>query len=148
MSLPAGRHPLAELLAPGRFIDNDTTLGSLQAAGGRAPAAAAPGVGGGGGSGGGSRMLLITGPNASGKSVYMKQVGVRVLAQGHVCTQHTTMDTRLVCACVGWRPTPRSSMCMHPMLPHEPFACPENTPRWRCWCSWRTLAALCRRAQR
>jgi DNA mismatch repair ATPase MutS len=69
----AGRHPLCELLAPGRFIDNDTQLGALSgAAAADTPAAAA--AGGIDGSDPGPRMLLITGPNASGKSVYMKQV--------------------------------------------------------------------------
>lgn len=87
----AGRHPLCELLAPGRFIDNDTTLGNSstpaepsdsQLDGHTAAAAAAAGHSGGGG-GGNSRMLLITGPNASGKSVYMKQVGS---GMGQMCS--------------------------------------------------------------
>lgn len=61
----AGRHPLCELLVPGTFIDNDTTLGALAAAGADSSIRALH-----------PRMLLITGPNASGKSVYMKQVCV------------------------------------------------------------------------
>lgn len=93
-SLHAGRHPLTELLAQGVFIPNNTCLGDVtkhldsssslqqqeiqqQHAQGAADldtimaqaVAAAP------------RMLLITGPNASGKSVYMKQV--RGGALGH-----------------------------------------------------------------
>lgn len=85
----AGRHPLCELLAPGRFINNDTTLGNSSTPAessdsqldGHTAAAAAGHSGGGGG--GNSRMLLITGPNASGKSVYMKQVGS---GMGQMCS--------------------------------------------------------------
>jgi DNA mismatch repair ATPase MutS len=47
----AGRHPLAELLTDGQYIPNDTLL----------PAD-------------GNRVHVITGPNASGKSCYIKQV--------------------------------------------------------------------------
>jgi hypothetical protein len=73
---PPGRHPLAELLAPGRFIDNDTHLGASPAAAAAAPAGDDGGPGGeaAAGTSASPRMLLLTGPNASGKSVYMKQV--------------------------------------------------------------------------
>lgn len=71
-----GRHPLTELLTDGRFIPNDTRLGLPAAAAvdGHAddqqPEAAGQC---------GPRMVLITGPNASGKSIYMKQVATLLL---------------------------------------------------------------------
>jgi hypothetical protein len=49
--LPAGRHPLAELLVEGSYIPNDTTMAQ-----------------------GKPSVHVITGPNASGKSCYTKQV--------------------------------------------------------------------------
>lgn len=51
----AGRHPLAELLVEGSYIPNDTTMGPGQPS-----------------------VHVITGPNASGKSCYTKQVGGKV----------------------------------------------------------------------
>jgi len=71
---PAGRHPLCELLAPGQFIDNDTTLGAVTTVNGQTGAQQSAAAGTTGDSSSNPRMLLITGPNASGKSVYMKQV--------------------------------------------------------------------------
>jgi DNA mismatch repair ATPase MutS len=73
VSVPAGRHPLCELLAPGTFIDNDTALGTLTASSSAGTSADTPAAAGAGNAGVKPRMLLITGPNASGKSVYMKQ---------------------------------------------------------------------------
>ncbi|KAF6252313.1 muts domain V-domain-containing protein [Scenedesmus sp. NREL 46B-D3] len=73
--IEGGRHPLTELLTDGRFIPNDTRLGLPAAAAvdGHAddqqPEAAGQC---------GPRMVLITGPNASGKSIYMKQVALLV----------------------------------------------------------------------
>ena len=54
VKIQAGRHPLQELCTP-TFIPNDTTLGER------------------------SRMAVLTGPNACGKSVYLKQVGMIAL---------------------------------------------------------------------
>lgn len=84
-----GRHPLCELLAADTFIDNDTTLGSLGSSTAEVLAATPAVVGAGAdthasrqhNSAAGPRLLLITGPNASGKSVYMKQV--KTGAEGH-----------------------------------------------------------------
>lgn len=49
-----GRHPLQELLLEGNFIPNDTFLDST------------------------NRVSIVTGPNFSGKSCYMRQVGILV----------------------------------------------------------------------
>ena len=54
VKIQAGRHPLQELCTP-TFIPNDTTLGER------------------------ARMAVLTGPNACGKSVYLKQVGMIAL---------------------------------------------------------------------
>jgi DNA mismatch repair protein MutS len=53
----AGRHPVVEeALGPGRFVPNDTNLSSSEA-----------------------QLAVITGPNMSGKSTYIRQVAVVVL---------------------------------------------------------------------
>ena len=58
LEIQDGRHPLQELSVPS-FISNDTALGGTT-----------------------GRIHVISGPNSSGKSVYMKQVGMIVyLAQ-------------------------------------------------------------------
>ncbi len=51
MHIQNGRHPLQELCSP-TFVPNDTRLGET------------------------ARMAILTGPNACGKSVYLKQVGL------------------------------------------------------------------------
>ena len=52
-----GRHPAVErMLPPGRFVPNDVHL-----------------------SGGGERLMVLTGPNMSGKSTYIRQVAIIVL---------------------------------------------------------------------
>ncbi|NLZ56688.1 MAG: DNA mismatch repair protein MutS [Clostridiaceae bacterium] len=52
-----GEHPVvADVLGPGRFVTNDTYL-----------------------DGGDNRLLILTGPNMSGKSTYMRQVALIVL---------------------------------------------------------------------
>ena len=52
-----GRHPAVErMLPPGRFVPNDVRL-----------------------SGGGERLMVLTGPNMSGKSTYIRQVAIIVL---------------------------------------------------------------------
>ena len=54
-----GRHPVLERTLGGRFVPNDTDL-----------------------DGAGARLIVLTGPNMSGKSTYMRQVGlIVVLAQ-------------------------------------------------------------------
>ena len=61
INIVGGRHPLQELVVSA-FIENDTTL-----------------VGGGGGNEKeGPSVLLLTGANYSGKSVYLKQVALIV----------------------------------------------------------------------
>ena len=61
IKIVGGRHPLQELVVSA-FIENDTTL-----------------VGGGGGNEKeGASVLLLTGANYSGKSVYLKQVALIV----------------------------------------------------------------------
>jgi DNA mismatch repair protein MutS len=63
IEIEEGRHPVVEQALPGekRFVANDTALNaaSLDAAG--------------------RRMLVITGPNMSGKSVYIRQVALIAL---------------------------------------------------------------------
>ncbi|WIA22147.1 hypothetical protein OEZ85_004483 [Tetradesmus obliquus] len=71
--IEGGRHPLTELLTDGRFIPNDTCLGMPAA-----ETTAAEQQQQQGSEAAGPRMILITGPNASGKSVYMKQVALLV----------------------------------------------------------------------
>jgi DNA mismatch repair protein MutS len=57
ISIRAGRHPVVEAaLGPGRFVPNDTELSST-----------------------GAQLAVITGPNMSGKSTYIRQVAVIVL---------------------------------------------------------------------
>ena len=51
-----GRHPVLDRLMSGQFVPNDTELDS-----------------------GGTRLMVLTGPNMSGKSTYMRQVGLLVL---------------------------------------------------------------------
>ena len=57
IEIVAGRHPVVEAaLGPGRFVPNDTRLSS-----------------------GLEQILIVTGPNMSGKSTYIRQVAVLVL---------------------------------------------------------------------
>ena len=59
MAIEGGRHPVVEQnLVQGRFVENDTRLGST------------------------TDMIILTGPNASGKSCYLRQTGLlQLLAQ-------------------------------------------------------------------
>jgi hypothetical protein len=112
LPLTSGRHPLTELLTDGRFIPNDTRLGL--------PTAAAVATEGNnqqqqqqqGTAAGrcGPRMVLITGPNASGKSVYMKQVRSALYHLWQCCCTFSAADrqhnTAAVDVCV---PRPRTS---------------------------------------
>ena len=57
LKIQEGRHPLQELTCS-QFISNDTLMGR--------------------GEEGGTFLHLLTGPNSSGKSIYLKQVGLIV----------------------------------------------------------------------
>ena len=52
LTIQDGRHPLQELCIS-TFVPNDTNLGGCQ-----------------------NKAMILTGPNACGKSVYLKQVGI------------------------------------------------------------------------
>ena len=68
LEIKQGRHPLAELVTTGvSFIPNDCKMEAVSTA---------EGEGQGGGGGGKGRVQVITGPNASGKSVFIKQVAL------------------------------------------------------------------------
>ncbi|MBD3245560.1 MAG: DNA mismatch repair protein MutS [Candidatus Omnitrophica bacterium] len=56
IEISGGRHPVVEQLLPGTFIPNDTRLNSESDA-----------------------LLIITGPNMSGKSTYIRQTGILVI---------------------------------------------------------------------
>lgn len=56
IEIKGGRHPVVEEMLPGDFIPNDTSLNKEE-----------------------NRFIIITGPNMSGKSTYMRQVALVVL---------------------------------------------------------------------
>ncbi|KAI8611749.1 muts domain V-domain-containing protein, partial [Chytriomyces sp. MP71] len=70
-----GRHPLYEQCLE-NFIGNDTRLGDSPAA--DSTASQCSGISGDDEDAQGVKVMLVTGPNFSGKSVYMKQVGLIV----------------------------------------------------------------------
>ncbi len=61
LNIEDGRHPVVEqTLPPGLFVPNSVTLGTLQSA----------------------DLIVLTGPNASGKSIYLRQIGlIQIMAQ-------------------------------------------------------------------
>ncbi|MGA7922880.1 MAG: DNA mismatch repair protein MutS [Thermoplasmata archaeon] len=56
LQIREGRHPVLDRTLPGRFVPNDTDLDADH-----------------------ERLLVLTGPNMSGKSTYMRQVGLLVV---------------------------------------------------------------------
>jgi DNA mismatch repair protein MutS len=56
LQIREGRHPVLDRTLPGRFVPNDTDLNADE-----------------------YRLLILTGPNMSGKSTYMRQVGLLVV---------------------------------------------------------------------
>ncbi|AEO54244.1 hypothetical protein MYCTH_99556 [Thermothelomyces thermophilus ATCC 42464] len=86
IDITGGRHPLQELLVPS-YIPNDTTVaggcgtGGIAINGGRMELAPS--------------MLILTGPNNSGKSVYMRQVALIVYLA------HTGSYVPATCATIG-----------------------------------------------
>ncbi|WAH35325.1 DNA mismatch repair protein MutS [Alicyclobacillus dauci] len=55
IQITGGRHPVVEMLTPGRFVPNDTVLDPQQ------------------------HMIVLTGPNMGGKSTYMRQTAIIVI---------------------------------------------------------------------
>lgn len=123
-----GRHPLTELLTDGRFIPNDTCLGMPAA-----ETTAAEQQQQQGSEAAGPRMILITGPNASGKSVYMKQVGCLGASVLLYCNLSTLNGNRNQHSCMSMHHWQRAS---------AKFCLPVQTSALRLLCI--RARALCR----
>ncbi|KAF4462913.1 dna mismatch repair msh5 [Fusarium albosuccineum] len=96
IDIKGGRHPLQELVVPA-FVPNDCSLGSGQASTEQAEDDL-------------PRALVLTGPNHSGKSVYLKQTAI-IVYLAHIgsfvpATQATIGLTDKILTCI----SPRESM--------------------------------------
>lgn len=84
-----GRHPLTEKHSRRKFVANDVYLGP------------------------GTQLQIVTGPNCSGKSTYLRQVAVLVILAHIGCflpAQHASVPL-FDCVCTRVRCVPVSAVC-------------------------------------
>ena len=129
VKIQAGRHPLQELCTP-TFIPNDTTIGER------------------------ARMAVLTGPNACGKSVYLKQVGMIALlahlgswVPAEVAVIPVMDRASTYCLVIPEKPIIVGCICNKisienvspPLIPRfAPASRPSSRCRWACPPSWWT----------